>query len=131
MTKLEIAQNVNGVKDLGRIIATNWDLEFVEGQIYDNRGKVESWTDRDNSTQCFQPETKGLNVYVLQCNQVPCHVVDYDNEDECYELGATDCESEAECLVLPTTKMIATYVSCPEEVEEMGYCLVELELVND
>jgi len=133
MTKNEIAQNINGVKDLGRIIATNWEMDFVEGEIYDNKGNAESWTDRDNSTVAFEPASGngGPITYVLHCNQVPCHVVDYENEDECLSISATDCEDEAECLVSPETKMIITFVSTEDDFDEMGYYLVELELVED
>lgn len=131
MTKLEIAQDINATKDLGRIITTNYELDFVEDSIYDNQGNVESWTDRDNSTVAFQPESTGSITYVLQCNQVPCHAVDYTNLKETDALGATDCESEAECLVLPSTKMLITYVSSEDDYKEMGYYVVEMELVNE
>ena len=131
MTKLEIAQNINATKDLARTIATNYELDFVEGQIYDNRNKVESWADRDNSTSAFKPESSGSITYVLYCSNVPCHAVDYDNEEETETLGATDCEYEAECLVLPETKMMITYVSSEDDYKEMGYYTVEMEVVND
>ncbi|SPF51145.1 conserved hypothetical protein [Candidatus Desulfosporosinus infrequens] len=131
MTKLEIAKNINAIKDLGRIIATNWEMDFVEGGIYDNKGNVESWTDRDNSKVAFKPESTGTITYVLQCNKVPCHVVDYTSTDETRALGATGCEDEAECLVLPETKMIITYVSTEDDFNEMGYYLVEMEIVNE
>lgn len=132
MTKLEIAQSINGVKDLGRIIAVNREIDFVEGEVYDNQGKVESWTNRDNSTVVFEPASGngGRIEYVLQCNNVPCHAVNYENEEECCVLGATECEDEAECLVLPETKMMITYVSNEDDFNEMGYYLVEMELVK-
>lgn len=104
MTKEELARNINGVKDLARTIATNWEMDFVEGQLYDNQGKAESWADRDNVKAAFIPESTGQIAYVLYCNQVPCHVVDYSNAEELDILGATDCKSEAECLVSADTK---------------------------
>lgn len=133
MTKIEIAQDINGIKDLGRIIAVNYELDFAEGEIYDNQNKVESWTDRDNSRVAFEPQSGngGPLTYVLHCDQVPCHVVDYTNAEETHAIGAADCEDEAECLVPPTTKMIITSVSTEDDFEEMGYYLVELELLND
>jgi len=130
MTKGELASNINAIRDLGRIITTNWEMDFVEGEIYDNQGKVESWTDRDNSKVAFRPETTGAITYVLQCDQVSCHAVDYNNPEECDILGAADCESEAECLVPADTKMRITYVSSKDDFKEMGYYLVELELVE-
>ena len=130
MTKTELARNVNTVKDIGRIITTNWELNFIEGEVYDNRGKVESWTDRDNSTVAFRPESTGQTTYVLHCDQVPCHAVDYHNPEETEALGATNCECEAECLVPAETKMRITYVSSEDDFKEMGYYLVELELVE-
>lgn len=131
MNKEQIAKDINGIKDLARTIVTNYELDFAEGEIYDNQGKIESWVDRDASTQSFMPETSGQIAYVLSCDQVPCHAVDYDNEDECYELGATDCESEAECLVLPSTKMRINYVSSEDDFKEMGYYVVEMELITE
>ena len=131
MLKNELAKNINAVKDLGRIITTNFELDFTEGTIYDNHGKVESWTDRDNSKVAFIPETTGKIMYVLHCDQVPCHAVDYSNAEECDLLGATDCESEAECLVPSDTKMRITYVSSEDDYREMDYYLIEFELVID
>jgi|GEM_PF-5859793 len=64
-------------------------------------------------------------VYVLHCDQVPCHAVNYSDQEECDTLGATDCESEAECLVPADTNMIITYVSNEDDFKEMGYYLKE------
>lgn len=131
MTKLEIAKNINGVKDLARTITTNWEMDFQENAIYDNQGKVESWADRNNVKSAFSPETNSQITYVLYCDKVSCHTVDYTNAEECEILGATDCEGEAECLVLPETKMVITYVSSEDDYKEMGYYVVELELAED
>ena len=131
MTKNELARDINAIKDLGRIITTNYEVDFVEGTIYDNQGKAESWTDRDNSRVAFTPETSGAITYVLHCDKVPCHAVDYTNTEETELLGATGCESEAECLVPADTKMVITYVSSEDDFIEMGYYLVELEVVDE
>lgn len=128
MTKNEIAKNVNGVKNLARTITTNWEMDFQEDSIHDNQGKSESWADRDNVKSAFAPESTGQITYVLYCDNVPCHVVDYNNKEELDALGATDCESEAECLVPADTKMIITYVSSEDDYKEMGFYVVELEL---
>lgn len=131
MTKNDIAQNINAVKDLARTITTNWEMDFAEGNLYDNRGKAESWADRDNVKASFIPETTGSITYVLFCDKVPCHAVDYSNKEECDSLGATDCWGEAECLVPASTKMMITYVSCEDDFKEMGYYVVEMELVEE
>lgn len=131
MTKNELANNINEIKDLARTITTNWEMDFQEGQIYDNQGKAESWSDRDNSKAAFRPESGGQITYIMYCNQVPCHVVDYGNAEECELLGATDCEGEAECLVPPETKMVISYISSEDDYKEMGYYVVELELAGE
>ena len=130
MTKEELAKQINAVKDLGRIITTNFELDFIEGEIYDNRGKSESWTDRDKAEKDFIPESDRQIMYVLQCDQVPCHAVDYTNPEEREILGAEDCEHEAECLVPANTKMQITYVSGEYDFEEMGYYIVEMEVIK-
>ena len=130
MTKNEIANNINAVKDLARIIKTNWEMDFTEGEIYNNQGKAESWSDRSNSGQAFVPESTGTITYVLYCDQVPCHAVDYNNAKECEIIGATDCEDEAECIVPIDTKMRITYVSDEYDYKEMGYYVVEMEIVE-
>ena len=131
MTKNEIANKINYKADLARVIKTNWEMDFVEDIIYDNQGKAESWSDRENSQESFIPENDGSYVYVLYCDNVPCHKVDYTNAEECDILGATDCESEVECLVSAETKMRITYVSSEDDFKEMGYYTVEMELVED
>jgi len=131
MNKNELAQQINCEADLARTIRTNYELEFVEDEIYDNQNKVESWTDRENSQKSFIPENDGSYVYVLYCDNVPCHKVDYNNTEECDILGATDCESEAECLVSANTRMRITYVSTEDDFKEMGYYTVEMELINE
>lgn len=129
MKKIELAKQINYKADVARIIKTNYELDFTEGSIYDNRGKAESWSDRSRSTQKFMPESDGKIEYVLYCDDVPCHLVDYDNENEVEILGAENCRSEAEVLVSPETKM--KIVSGPQEIdfEEMGYYVIHLELI--
>jgi hypothetical protein len=131
MTKQELATRINGTKDLARTITTNWEMDFQESQIYDNQGKTESWADRDRATRSFIPESTGQITYVLYCDQVPCHIVDYRNAEECDILGADDCEHEAECLVSADTKMRITYVSSEDDYKEMGYYVVEMELFEE
>jgi len=129
MNKNELAQQINCTTDITRVLAFNCEYGFEEGEIYDNRGKAESWSD-DSNTQQFNPETSKKYIYVLKCENVGCHKVDYANIEECEILGAEDCKSEGEVLVSADTKMIVTYVSNEGDFEEMGYYTVELEIVE-
>ena len=126
MTKKDIAMNINHKADIARIIKTNYEIEFVEGEIYNNRGKIESWSDTERSTQAFNVENDGEYVYLITCKDVPCHLVDYNNEKECEILGAMDCEKEVEVLVLDTAIMRIDWVGSEYDVEEMGYKTIEL-----
>ena len=128
MNKNDIAKIINHKCDLARIIVSDYELDFTEDEIYDNRGKAESWTDRDRSKKEFIPENEGEYVYVLYCDNVPCHKVDYSNEEECNVLGAADCDSEAECLVPAETKMRITRGAEEVDYEEMGYYSIYLEV---
>ena len=130
MNKNDIAKQINYTADLARIIKTDWEMDFVENEIYNNQDTAESWSDREHSEKSFIPENDGSYVYVLYCDGVPCHKVDYNNEAECDALGATNCESEAECLVSADTKMKITYVAPESDMQEMGYITVELEVIK-
>ena len=127
MDKKEIAQKINHTADLGRVVKTNYQLDLAEGQIYDNRGKCESWSDRDLCTEAFISETDGEYTYIFYCDQVPCHKVDYANKQECDVLGSCDCASEAEVLVLDTAVMRIVDVGNDDDFEEIGYYPVRLK----
>jgi nucleoid DNA-binding protein len=127
MTKNEIAKNITMIADeITRVITSNEKINFTVGQIYDNRGKAESWA--YNPKQDFMSEIGGKYKYVLFCKNVPVHEVDYGNEEEVDILNAY--ESECEVLVPAETKMRITYVSTDEDFYEMGYYTVELEVGN-
>ena len=129
MTKNEIANKINCKADLARIITLNYKGAFKAGDIYDNRGKAESWMCSD-STEDFDPELENSVEYVLYVNNIDCHKVDYDNDEECDVLDANGCESEGECLLPAETKLKIISVSSDEDFEEMGFYEVELEKVN-
>ena len=57
-------------------------------------------------------------------------VVDYDNEDETYELGAEGCEYEKEVLVSANTKFRVTYVAPASDMNEIGFVTIEVEYVK-
>ena len=129
MTKNEIANKINYKADLARIIMLNYKNAFKVGDIYDNRGKAESWTGPDG-TEDFYPELENSVEYVLYVDDIECHKVDYNSEAECDVLGATGCEVEGECLLPAETKLKITAVSSDEDFEEMGFYEVELEKVD-
>lgn len=129
MTKNEIANKINYKADLARIIVLNYKGAFKAGDIYDNRGKAESWMGPD-STEDFDPELENSVEYVLRIDDIECHKVDYDNDEECDVLDADGCESEGECLLPAETKLKIISVSSDEDFEEMGFYEVELEKVN-
>ena len=129
MTKNEIANKINYKADRARIIMLNYKNAFKVGDIYDNRGKAESWMG-PGSTEDFDPELENSVEYVLRIDDIECHKVDYDNDEECDVLDADGCESEGECLLPAETKLKITAVSSDEDFEEMGFYEVELEKVN-
>ena len=129
MTKNDIANKINYKADLTRIIVLNYKGAFKVGNVYDNRGKAESWMCSD-STEDFDPELENSVEYVLYVNNIDCHKVDYDNDEECDVLDANGCESEGECLLPAETKLKIISVSSDEDFEEMGFYEVELEKVD-
>jgi ribosomal protein L30E len=60
MTKNEIANKINYKANLARIIMLNYKGAFEVGNIYDNRGKAESWMGPDR-TEDFWPELEKVN----------------------------------------------------------------------
>lgn len=127
MTKNEIANQTNAnIKNICRQIKTNYKLELKEDDIIVLE-KAESWTDGGE----FTVENEREYEYCFICiNECPVHVVDYENEEECGILGATDCEAEKEVLVAKDTKFRILYISSDEDYEEIGYYSVEVEYIN-
>jgi hypothetical protein len=128
MTKNEIAMQINCIDNIGRTLILDERSYFTEGQIYNNRDKAESWQSSD-ANQSFECELDGKYIYFLRCNNVPCHKVDYDNEEEVKVLNAY--ENECEVLVPANTNMKIVSVSTDDDYEEMGYYEVELELIEN
>ena len=127
MTKNEIANQINSsIEDITRQIQTSYELDYSVNEIITTE-KAESWTDGGE----FRVEDTKEFTYIIRCtNECPVHVVDYDNEDETYELGAEDCEYEKEVLVSANTKFRVTYVAPASDMNEMGYITVEVEYVK-
>lgn len=128
MNKNELAKQTNHKADLIRIITSTHKIDFVIGDIYNNRDTAESWSD-DDSTVNFIPESPGEYTYVLMCDDVPCYKVDYDNKEVIEILGAEDCESEGEVLVSPETKMEVVRTATDDDNSEMGYYQIMLKTV--
>ena len=126
MTKNELATIINHKANIIRTLSTNYQLDFIEGNNYDNWGNAESWQD-ESASSSFTAENDCEYEYVLYCKNVPCHKVDYSINEECEVLDAENCESEGEVLVPANAIMEITYVSADEDAEEMGYYTVELE----
>ena len=126
--KSEIAKQINFEGKIYRTINVDDKLNLKEGQIYDNRGRVESWC---NEYGTFNPEINGEYQYFFRCDvPVKGHEVDYENEEECEVLCAVGCEDECEVLILPSQKFLIKSVTTDEDFEEMGYYEVELEPVK-
>ena len=126
MTKNEIAMNINDEIDcISRQIKTNCLLEVKEGNIITTE-KAESWTDGGE----FKVENEAEYTYIFRAiNKVPVHVVDYSNDEETEEIGATDCEYEKEVLVPAGTKFKVIYIRTLGDMEEMGYIIIEVEYI--
>ena len=128
MTKNEIANQINNnISDITRQIQTSYELDYSVDEIITTE-KAESWTNGGE----FRVENPQEFTYIIRCtNECPVHVVDYDNEDETYELSAEDCEYEKEVLVPANTKFRVTYVAPESDMKEIGYITVELEYIGD
>ncbi|MBC1851203.1 hypothetical protein [Listeria seeligeri] len=124
----EIAKDINAkISGLGRNINTNWELGFEKGQVI-TLEKQESWSDGGEFTVCNDCPVE----YFFQIeNEVPCHVVDYDNEDEVIALGAEDCEDEKEVLLPAGTKLEVVYGEDASDNEEMGYYTVIFRYIEE
>ena len=127
MNRDEIAKNINAnLKNIGREIQTDYLLDYQEGQEIVTQHN-ESWSDGGE----FWVETTRPYTYVFRCiNECPVHIVDYDNEDETYELGAEGCEKEKEVLVQEGTKFRVTYVAPAPDMDEIGFITIEVEYVK-
>ena len=127
MTKNEIAMKINDEIDyISRQIKTNCLLEVKEGDIITTE-KAESWTDGGE----FKVENEAEYTYIFRAiNKVPVHVVDYGDEEETEEIGATECEYEKEVLIPAGVKFKVISVGSLGDFEEMGYIVIEVEYIK-
>lgn len=128
LTKDMIAKDTNAmIQGLSRLIETSYELDFEEGQVITVEN-AESWTNGGE----FTVESTNDYTYCFSIeNESPCHLVDYDNQEEVEVLSAENCEKEKEALIASGTKFVITYVSTDEDAQEMGYYTVELEYVEE
>ncbi len=130
MTKKEIANLINcEVEYLSREQGTNWQEDWKEGDILTvGKDLGLSWTDGGY----FIPENQTEYSYAIRATgSIKAHKVDYTNEEETQILGAVDCERENEYLIPEGTKFEITYISSNDDFDEMGYYVVEVELVEE
>ena len=127
MTKNEIANQINNnISDITRQIQVNYLLDISVDDIISTE-KAESWTDGGE----FKVETLGEYTYIFRAiNEVPVHVVDYDNEEETEELSAEDCQCEKEVLVPANVKFRVVSVGTEADMDEMGFVTIEVEYVK-
>jgi len=93
MTRLDYSKIINWRGTATREIQIDELPEYEIGRVL-NPGLC--WTDGGQ----FNVETSGKYsvIFVIE-NDVEGHQVDYDNEQECEDLGCEDCSSEKESLI--------------------------------
>lgn len=129
MNKEMLAKQINDkVEDISRLIKVDYLLheELEEDQVIILE-KAESYSDGGQ----FEVENDNEYTYLFKIiNEVPVHRVDYDNEEEVYELGAEGCEEEKEVLVPAGAMLKVSWIGSELDMEEMGYITIELEFVG-
>ena len=127
--KNKIAEDINYIApNMARTIAVDSDLSLKEGELYDNRGKAESWD--AGGEMSFEPKDTGDIIYVFYAKNVPVHKVDYNNETEVEVLNAVEGEGE----VLVPKNAVFKIISAPENIEDhiddIGYVSIDLEFLG-
>jgi len=108
MDRKDYAKNINWLGIATREIQIN-ELPFYEvGQIL-NPGLC--WSDGGE----FTVETSGEYSVIFEIvENVEGHAIDYENEDECYDLGCEDCQKEKEILI-DKNFIVVDFWECDEE----------------
>lgn len=120
MDRKEYAKIINWEGTATREIQINYLPEYKIGQII-NPGLC--WTDGGE----FTVETLGEYSVIFEIIEpVEGHAVDYDNEEECYDLGCEDCEREKEIII----DRDFVVVDFQEYDEEVGFARVYLKSVK-
>ena len=93
MNRQEYAKQINWNGTATRIIRTN---ELPNYEIGEKINAGLCWTDGGE----FKIESDGeYNIIFKITESVDGHQVDYENEQECYDLDCEDCELESEILI--------------------------------
>lgn len=93
MTRKDYSEIINWEVTATREIQVNELPDYEVGSIL-NPGLC--WTDGGE----FKVETTGkFSVIFVITEKVDGHQIDYENEEECYDLGCEDCEWEEEILI--------------------------------
>ena len=103
MTRKDYANIKNWKGTATRLMRFTEEQEFIVGE---KRNFGLSWTDGGE----FTPENYGKYSYVIEiAEETEGHAVDYDNEEETDNLGATDCSREKEILIDRDFEIIKVY----------------------
>lgn len=119
MERKDYAKQINWNGTASRMINLNYLPEYAVGQIL-NPGLC--WTDGGE----FKVETRGEYVVIFEITEpVDGHAVDYENEEECYDLGCEGCEYEKEIIIDRDFEVVKFW----EYDEEVGYAKVFLKAI--
>lgn len=131
MEREEIAnQNIEAYEGLGRVIKLQslfFDLDLYKEDTLLTLRKATSFAGQDANAE-FTPETSldgELVTVVFNCEgAVKAHKVNYQDKDEVEVLSAV--EGEDEYLVPAGTHFQISDSSNADDIEEMGYCEVNI-----
>ena len=119
MKRKDYAKLINWRGTATREIKTNYLPDHEVGQII-NPGLC--WTDGGE----FAAENNGKYSVIFEIVEpVDGHAVDYENEDECYDLGCEDCYKEKEILIDKNFVITEAW----EYDEEVGFARVFIKEV--
>lgn len=130
MEREDIAKKINcEIDNITRMQGTNWKEEWTEGQILEvGKDLGMSWTDGGE----FTAENDTEYIYLIKLEgKIAGHKVNYEDEDEVYELGAEGCEKEKEVLLPEGTKLRVIYAPNDVDFEIEGIYTVTVEPVED
>ena len=120
MTKKDYANKINWNGTATREIQVNELPQYEIGQII-NPGL--SWSDGGE----FRVETLGEYSVIFEIvENVDGHSVEYDNQEECDDLGCEDCENEKEILINKDFEIVDFW----EYDEETKFAKVFVKAVN-
>lgn len=128
MNKETLSKDINFIAPLAvRTIGIQNEFTFKKGDMIINK-KSESW--QCNSDSNFNIENPNYKIEVVfYCKNLPCHKVDYDNEEEVEILNAV--KGEGEVLVPAGTHFKILDVGTIDDIKDVGYISIDLEYVKE